>query len=166
MLGDGTSISRATPGKISFNKNVTYFDYKYFNSFFQTPEGEFYAFGSNIDGELGMETISTSQKTPILHPLFSNVSKISMGSEFNLLLFRNSWFSFGKNDNFQLGQEIIPLLSSNEINATISGGAEFTMYLNATGNLYSNGYNTVNFDSCNFPEKTIGGWIFKFSSDS
>jgi alpha-tubulin suppressor-like RCC1 family protein len=163
LLGDGSSNTRANPGKIPFNKNISFFEYRYFNSFFQTTEGELYTFGRNTEGSLGLE-IDNSQNTPILHSVFSNISKISIGSEFTFLLYRNSWYSFGKNSGFQLGQEIVPLISSNAVNASISSGTEFTMYVNGIGELYSNGYNVVNILFSNYQEKTIGRWDNNFIS--
>ena len=114
-----------------------------------------YSFGKNNKGQLGVnDIIDKSVPTSVLETDTSGVISVSCGHEHTLAITSdNKVFSFGENENGQLGtnsynDSIKPIyaedVSGNHLNniASVSSGYNFSMILSRTGKVLTTGDNT------------------------
>jgi alpha-tubulin suppressor-like RCC1 family protein len=122
-----------------------------YHSLALTQNGEVYAWGSNVDGQLGIESESDSQLTPVKVNGFDEetVIMISCGYSHSMALTENKRvFTWGDNRREQLGIDDIkdintarPIQLDNVLIDKISCGHSHNLLLSDEGVIYAFGYN-------------------------
>ena len=119
-----------------------------FHSLILTNNGQIYAFGSNHDGQLGLDD-NNDRNTPIMIANLINIKQIVAGSFYSLVLSNTKQiYAFGANEDGQLGlgdynEKNIPTLIPNLIDIKqIAAGGEHSLALSNNGQIYAFGANT------------------------
>jgi alpha-tubulin suppressor-like RCC1 family protein len=156
QLGDGTTTEHDSPEVITLASGVTptAISAAYYHSMAIGSDGNLYAWGDNINGQLGDGT-TTNRASPELITLASGVtpntisagglSSLAIGSDGNL-------YAWGENGNGQLGDgttigrasaEVITLAPGVTPTAEISAGYDHNLDVGSDGNLYAWGQNNA-----------------------
>lgn len=145
-VGDGTTITRALPVKVSNLTNVTAISAGS-SSMALKSDGTVWAWGRNASGQLGDGT-TTDRKLPTQITSLSQVKAISAGGDFGLALkLDGTVWSWGANDWGQLGDgsttnRSLPAQINGLSNIiSISGGSQHTVALKSDGTVWSWGRN-------------------------
>jgi alpha-tubulin suppressor-like RCC1 family protein len=106
-LGLGDSDIRYTPEKISFTKTVVDVKSGGHHVIAQVNGGAFYSWGANSNCELGqghdLEIVNTPHQILAIRGYQHRISQFEMGHRFAVLLTDNGVYSFGSNQEGQLG---------------------------------------------------------------
>ncbi|HEV7396353.1 MAG TPA: hypothetical protein VGN86_07560, partial [Pyrinomonadaceae bacterium] len=145
-VGDGTTITRALPVKVSNLTNVTAISAGG-SSMALKSDGTVWAWGRNSSGQLGDGT-TTDRKLPTQITSLAQVKAISAGGDFGLALkLDGTVWSWGANDWGQLGDGSTanhslpaPINGLSNI-VSISGGSQHTVALKSDGTVWSWGRN-------------------------
>eukprot|EP01080_Neovahlkampfia_damariscottae_P006370 gene6370-10377_t len=121
VFGFGNSINGqfgmtglfSTPTKISLS-NIKQISAGFDHSLFLDAFGNLYASGVNTKGQLGNGNTDT-QNTPQLITSLQNVTKLSAGYKYSLVLVSGKVYGFGDNTNGQLGFFYTPLATSTPV---------------------------------------------------
>jgi len=113
--------------------------------------GKVYSWGSNSQGQLGINIYGGQSLLPVLIPSLSKIIQVSGGDEFCLALTSSGKvYSWGSNSHGQLGiginggQSLVPVLIPSLSNIVqISGGAYHCLALASNGKVYSWGNNAA-----------------------
>jgi alpha-tubulin suppressor-like RCC1 family protein len=156
QLGDGTTTEHDSPEVITLASGVTPTEISavYYHSMAIGSDGNLYAWGDNINGQLGDGT-TTNHSSPEVIALASGVtpttisagglSSLAIGSDGNL-------YAWGENGNGQLGDgtttsrpspELITLAPGVTPTAKISAGYDHSLDVGSDGNLYAWGQNNA-----------------------
>ncbi len=139
--------NRKTPTLIPSLSNIIAISAGDQHSLVLTDNGQVYAFGSNISGQLGLGD-NNCRRFPTLVPSLTNIIAISAGCHHSLVLDANGQvYAFGNNAHGQLGlgdnydSDIPTLIPSLSNIIAISTGSFHSLVLNADGYVYTFGYN-------------------------
>lgn len=106
QLGLGTEVNTYNPISIDFleDKNITNIVGGNGHAFAISEDGDVYAFGYNVYGQLGLGD-KEDRYVPVKHPILSSFSskEIKSGYMHNLLLSDGKLYSWGNNEYGQLG---------------------------------------------------------------
>ena len=153
QLGDGTTITKTTPTKISLSNGIKpkIIEGGYSHAMMIGSDEELYTWGDNYYGQLGDST-TTNKKTPTKITLASNVKvkQVDSGENFTIALGSNGeLYSWGRNQYGELGdgtntQRNSPVkvtLASGIKPTQIACGYYFAMAIGSDDNLYAWGWN-------------------------
>ena len=157
MLGDGTNTSSNSPVQVMINKNtpltnIVKISVGYYHVLAITKDGDLYAWGSNSNGQLGINnTDSKNYATRVLNnegtePLYSIVD-IAAGSNSSIAMDRGgNVYTWGRNDRGQLGignttDKYLPQITLCSQAIKIDQGATESIILRPSGTVETWGYN-------------------------
>lgn len=147
QLGDGTTLERKTPVKLSTISGVKAFATGSYHSLALTQDGSVYAWGSGLYGQLGSGSIMFN-RYPARVAGLSNVIAIACGEYHSVALTQSgAIYAWGYNKGGQLGDgTLINRLSPTLIGSlsgiqAISAGAYHTLAMSTNGTVYAWGQN-------------------------
>lgn len=137
QLGNGNNQSSVSPQKVLGLSNVKQISAGYYHNLAYCDDGTLWQWGRDIG--------NTPQKVDL-----TNVSKISAGLDYTLVISANTVYGWGKNDKGQLGlgytyeRIVVPqvIYRNSKGIITVSAGAEHSLLLTRDEAVYGWGYNS------------------------
>jgi alpha-tubulin suppressor-like RCC1 family protein len=114
QVGDGSSSNwRTTPIQISQDTNWTSISGGAEHSLAVRADGTLWAWGRNLEGQLGLGSLSTSQNTPIQVGLDRDWSEVVAGQRHGMAIKSDgSLWAWGQNDHARLGNANLAAVST------------------------------------------------------